>query len=630
MITNTVYFLVLSSGSIFGNAFFNRKYEEVLPITGIAIILVQFLAGVLGVLRAGAYCTFIFSALLILAAIIRVAMKRDLRGFTKRLLTPGFVVFVLIYAILNVANNGTVAYNWDEFSHWADVVKVMSSINDFAANPLSQSLFKSYPPAMPLFQYNLQVLNQLMSSSADFSEWRLYLSYQVLTYMLMIPIFKYFRWKQIMRILMSGIVIFLLPSMFYSFYNSIYIDPFIGVAAGFGLFSFMETDTGGKLEFAGAILGISLLVLSKDVGFLLACFLGLLFISRNLVNAYRRKKLPEFIFIFIVLLSIFAPQFLWDMTLQKNNVVRSFSGSIDFTTLLRTILDQNPQDYRWQTLSNYLARLFESTVKIGDSNLLISSIMLYISIFSFLVFQSRKMRNVISNNTLQHLQYGTAGLILLYILGMCVMYMFKFSEYEAVRLASFERYLNILSTMLIVCASLMTLSHLSIARESSDLRRISILVSLVLVVTPLSSVGFFLSGVYHRTSIATRQPYFEVVSRTNEVIKNNEKKVYIVSQEDKGFDYWVLKYSIRPSTTNSNFTWSIGKPFYDGDIWTRTIDAVHWKQELLNDYNYVLLYKINDYFVEEFSSVFEDKQIIMPATLYSVDKNDGTLRLAGL
>jgi len=50
----------------------------------------------------------------------------------------------------------------------------------------------------------------------------------------------------------------------------------------------------------------------------------------------------------------------------------------------------------------------------------------------------------------------------------------------------------------------------------------------------------------------------------------------------------------------------------------------------VNDYDYVLLYKINDYFIEEFSSVFDDKQIIMPATLYSVDKNDGTLRLAGL
>ena len=51
--TLILFFLCLSSGSVYAAARWGRKYEELLPVTGCAIVAVLFFFGVLGLLETG-------------------------------------------------------------------------------------------------------------------------------------------------------------------------------------------------------------------------------------------------------------------------------------------------------------------------------------------------------------------------------------------------------------------------------------------------------------------------------------------------------------------------------------------------------------------------------------------------
>ena len=60
-----------------------------------------------------------------------------------------------------------------------------------------------------------------------------------------------------------------------------------------------------------------------------------------------------------------------------------------------------------------------------------------------------------------------------------------------------------------------------------------------------------------------------------------------------GAYYWVIRFNARPNATNEHFSWSIGKAFYEGDIFTREISAEQWQQELIREYDYVAIFRIN-------------------------------------
>ena len=108
-------------------------------------------------------------------------------------------------------------------------------------------------------------------------------------------------------------------------------------------------------------------------------------------------------------------------------------------------------------------------------------------------------------------------------------------------------------------------------------------------------------------------------------VSDNNSHIYFVSQEDAGYDYWVMKFSIRPNYLNDNFSWSIGKSFYDGDIFTKEMDKSQWQEELVREYDYVVLYKLNGYFYENFSDLFMNPDDIEENVVYRVDKKRGLL-----
>ena len=239
MLVQLVGLFVIEGLSLFGVSFFKLKNEYVIPITCMSMGVLLFLFGTAGFLRAGVYVLLALSAASVAISVWICARRGAWRETAGNLFTPAAVLFVAAYLIAGVINAGSLPSFGDEFSHWADIVKVMSRLDDFGTNPASLSLFQSYPPAMALFQYFFQVLYQLLSVPGGFSEWRLIFSYHVYVAALLVPFlsvgvqetFSLIK-RVVIALFRAGIILlaltyFGLQAMFYA----LYIDSFVGIAA---------------------------------------------------------------------------------------------------------------------------------------------------------------------------------------------------------------------------------------------------------------------------------------------------------------------------------------------------------------------------------------------------------------
>lgn len=116
-------------------------------------------------------------------------------------------------------------------------------------------------------------------------------------------------------------------------------------------------------------------------------------------------------------------------------------------------------------------------------------------------------------------------------------------------------------------------------------------------------------------SITKRRPYYPV-SRANQKIGAN-KKIYFISQNTSGQDYWIARYVFTPNHINPNFSWSIGKPYSESDIWTKDMSLGDWRKDLEKNYDYVYVYHVDDQFIEKYQNLFKTDQITNN-TLYKI------------
>lgn len=179
--------IILISGSVFGVFIFGKKFEEILPITCMSIVLVLFLFGMVNRLRFGLYFVIITIIILYVISLIYFLKNRKCKTYFNGFFSPAFLIFVILFIILYYANSGKLAVEWDEFSHWMDSIKAMTDLNDFVTNPASNSMFKTYPPGMAMFQYFFQKLYLRLYPNEVFNEGLMFFVRQIFVLSLFFP-----------------------------------------------------------------------------------------------------------------------------------------------------------------------------------------------------------------------------------------------------------------------------------------------------------------------------------------------------------------------------------------------------------------------------------------------------------
>lgn len=250
-----------------------RRTEEVLAPTCIAVVLVLYLFYVLNLLPIGFYAA-VAGLLGCWVAGLWFHLRRPSKEKLSRFFTPAALAFLMAIVVIWMVTKRSQPRHFDELRLWAGVPHALYCTEKLQLGPdcFTYPTMQSYYPGIALFQYFFQKLGPA------FSENGLFFAYSFLGLCLMIPCLRTLRWKQGLWVPPLAFVLVLLPATFANglgdfnvYYYSIYIDPLLGLAFAYSLFALWQlTHQQGLLEKTNYILSLCLLILLKDSGLLLA------------------------------------------------------------------------------------------------------------------------------------------------------------------------------------------------------------------------------------------------------------------------------------------------------------------------------------------------------------------------
>ncbi len=613
--------MVLLSGSFLSIAFNGRKAVSYLPVTVMSIIFLLYLFGVFGALPVGFYVVNALVAIIYGFFLVRLFKKKDVRTALLRAL-PGLGIVAAVYLLLNYCDKGLLAHNFDEFNHWADVVKIMTGLDDFATNPMSDSWYKSYPPATALLQYYLQKL-VLLNKGNSFVEWRLYLAYHCFLLSLFAPAIDEDRMTVFQKasVLLISIVT---PLFFFKYtYDALMVDVLISILGGITISDVAFSKDKDACYYARVILSVGMLTLLKDVG---------LVFSAVIIFFLLVDELPELLAKFREgnkkagcnrLLPVLSPALLtaffkltWNSEIKRGEIVANFSGKIDFKLFLQMLISKNGDDYRQEVVNSAVSAFFERNFNVLFFEVSYMDMLLIFGaglVAAFAVLFIKKEYG----KSAKYWIYPITILVLMvgYAVFIAAMYAFKFGKNEALNLASYDRYMNIPYLFMLI----VVLNAVRVCLSDSGKRTVglAILVYCLLLFVDTTPLSDFVGRKNVEKSIAYRSEY-DLIVQTIENNCSEGARVYFVSENDEGLDLRIVRYSVRPV--------SVANVIKESRIATlpksKKITPEEWMNTLIEgNFDYVAIHSVDEALGRDFGQCFENVDDIQPDTIFYLDKD---------
>lgn len=622
-----LYFVLLSAPCVLA-ASFGRRYEDTLPLSVFSLLLLLYIAGLAGLLPYGVIAALALSACCLVLAAARVLTKRiSCKALFGNLLTPACAAFALLFTLSVVLNAGRAPYHGDEFSHWAYTVKAMAYCNDFGTNPAAASLYASYPPGMSLMQYCLQRLS-FLTSGAVYTEWMLFTPYQSTAFALVICLACRGRsWRNALTAAPLAASAVLLPAILYPlFYESIFVDPIMGLLAGFLFALAWRKERYDTLTICTACCGLAVLTLLKDAGvyFAVLCAAVLFFDLASAAKPLRaaaRTALP---------LLIAAAKGSWALHVRLSGTPVRFSESAPLS-ILPGIISGQDTSFRHTAFVNYLRAPFAGRVPLGTDTFTamgktVPGWQFFVSFFALAVvllvllyaLASGGDKQPASACTRRRRIIGLATLgLLVYWVGLCGLYVLKFVEFEAVALYCYERYFSIPFLML------GTLLFAAFCEQNTGKLRLvwaALLLAGMLAIAPLHCVYPYLTRRSARGSREMTEPQRTIAAFVERTVPASAR-LYLLAQESDG-EGLMQKYLLYPRIVTGG---AIGPPMYEGDPWTKNVACAEWQETLRSGYDYVLLSHVDALFIARCGDAFNEPDTIEDGELYRVDPDTGML-----
>lgn len=586
----SIFLVIMLSGSILCIRKYPQIFVRTIPITCTSIVTILFLTGIMSGLKYGVIIILMLTLGIYIYVVIRFIMNHGEKGVSK---VPylWIISFLMIYFLMCYATNGKLFSGHDEFSHWGDIVKVMVELDDFGTNAYSESLFPSYPPGISLLQYFMTKIHYILFGH-EFAEWLCYLTRNMLMLSFIIPFFEKETNKMIRTILATAMIV-LAPMVFFSYesYQKIYADCMLGVLTGCGfaaIIIWQDHKTYRTIYISAVCI---MLVLTKDAGLLMAAMIGLAYAIVVMLDTTNcTDRIREILWIFA---AISIPKLLWNYKVWISGVTKVFSNPYDFKEILQIIFG-NVQSYRTKVWIKF-GEAFR-TVCLGGGKLrftcLVWAIILVggiaIVLFYSVIRKKRVNLCLIKSRIVVFLSLVMTYVI--FVLGICFSYMYKFGEGEALELASFSRYISIVYTALWIFLIIMVF-NMEI-RKKYKIINVVLLLIVELMISPLDYAYIFFKGYDAQNSIEFRRQYEYVQKQITEMTADSDSKLYFVAEkEDYRFHYLICKYIARPYS------------LIEDKIFSKDMDSREF-MDILYQYDYLVLYEPNEEFQKKYENIF--------------------------
>ena len=557
--------------------------------------------------------------------------RKDLRGpdvrkAARELWDGGLGLFTVFYVCCYFLNHGKRFLMWDEVSHWGMFLKETLRMDALYCMSPVEFIHKDYVPLLTLFE---TVWCRL---SFRYAEPDAYRAVQVFLFSLLLPMFepflpgggrgKGFRGKCFLAC--SVCIVLLVPLFFnhlngFRFYHSIYCDLPTAVLFSYCLLEAYRSAGKGRYHTAVLTVGLSALALIKMTAAALLPMVLAPYPAWSSRDPGKSRK-P----VWVPLLPMAAvPAALWvwfnrfawrycpETGIQSYGGMRlssvrdvffpSGTGSIPYLTELK---------------ETFLHAVFSQGILLRASY----AAVILAAAAAFLVLAhsapDRQIRRKLRVACVWTLGAGTGYALLSYFL-----YATAFSEYEALVLASYERYMN---TFAAAAVLFLLGAYYDAGIWNRGPRRFCALLILLALDLAVFHPGTFqeiLPG--DLTRDAERRMYYEdrsgmFVQRTSE-----NDRIYIVKRGDNGqFLVW-QRYLCIPRKIGGG---SIGPAVDEEDVWSVDLTPGELAEEM-GGYDYVYFDTLDEAFIEKYSVVFADPSVLEEGAFCRILGADPLIRL---
>ncbi len=617
-------------------AFKKRLLETLFLASGLAI-LILFFFGVLGFKGS-----LLFGYWLILGlSIVAIALSARAIYRNKSLLSQidfwrGLLVAGVLTAVSLFINYNRWFISWDEFSHWGIVVKHMYSLDALGSVHGSRLLFPDYFPGISLFEYFFT------RAGSTFVEYPVFIATNFLFFSMVAAFIKKIDVKTVL--IVTAFVLSPIIAGSTTFFSNILVDTLMGCIFGFSIIVYLRYLRDIKDVFGVILFSTSLAVLtiSKDIGIVLAmlalvvCALDMLFYRRKeLGEVFARKNIKKSkqpLLLLLPLIAIITSWLLYKINLKLSGVHSSWQGMN-----IGNLLSGNLKEYQHSTIENFWRTFFS----VSDSPLPISFFWAMLALLGVLIIWSIFIKNRIDAKRILTIGFSLFVGSFLYGLMIMTLYVLIFSEYEAVKLASYERYMDtyLVGFMIFVVSTFLYETRFldTIYKKHKSSITLVLFLGAVLLGFLISfeiRQGGILYDVAHSrrevsTTINARVPY-EAVKEWKACLNNKSDKLNIIITNTKGNERNIIMYNLYPITAQSYYRndYSIGeKPYDNGDIWTLIKSSESWRDYIGSNYTLIYVFKYDETFKNSYGRYFDN---LKNNQLYRVEKSGKTLKLKSI
>lgn len=326
---------------------------------------------------------------------------------------------------------------------------------------------------------------------------------------------------------------------------------------------------------------------------------------------------------------------LWKMNIRVNGAYFSFGNRIDILEYTKLFFGSgNPsKEYYPTVVNNFKTAFFDKTVPVFQAGIPVSysDIIIINFVLFYITYLVLKKKDKIENKILitELIIIGLSEILYVFYLG--AVYMSNFSQFEAVNLASYERYINIVLFAIQVFISISIFDGLQYINYKN--MGMVLLLSGLMLISPTKVIMQYLNGEYKTFALQRRSQFWGIDEKIRKFCNTGEK-VYFVSQHDSGFNYWIVRFDCRPIELgagydlNSNIGWSLSyKNGSQDENITFNISPDDWLEIIEENYDYLALFFVDDSFIEDYKSMFETPEDIRSGEVYKINSKTGLLEL---
>lgn len=571
---------------------FKKRIEETMPISTVGIILLIFLAGLLDNLKIGAIIVQILTIIQLIFILVTI-LKKDKDGIKEilgRILTPGLLIYTVLFIVNIITNKGRIFEDYDEFNHWAVIIKNMFIYNTYGTNPETIVRFNEYPPFTAVFQYLFLAVQKV------YSEDTVIIAQNVLYLSIIIPITKKIKWdKSALKILTAIPLIIFMPMILYkNFFLNILVDGILGIIFAYTIYSAYEDDS-SIFKTLKILAGTIMLCLTKTSGLGLAVLALMIILIKIIID--RKKDKSKFkssiksLIVICVITAILTS--IW--YIKVNNAQKRW----DFSKYVNAEEDrQNSSDI----LKSFTMSVFMRQ-DITTKQLTVFAVM--VLLIGLQIYSIKKVKN--KNFT----YYAIAMLVSIpiYLISLAITYMTIFENIEGTMLTCFDRYT---STILLATLCFNAFAMFDIKTKFSV--ELIVIASIIITMMPIDNIytQYIRGKNYVKTSNTNRDIYTKIEKYKDKL--DADDKILYMAGDKANIEYLkaMNEYVMMPVKIQNMISGNY--------------ESAEKFKKVIERYDYVFVYRTNTDTVDNIKECFEGGKV-QRDTLYRVVKNNETIEL---